>query len=36
GSKALEIAQELFRDKKLNKTEIKDFSSHTIHYGFVV
>ena len=36
GPKALEIAQELFRDKKLNKTKIKDFSNHTVHYGFVV
>jgi len=36
GTKALEIAQELFRDKKLNKTKNKDFSSHTVHYGFVV
>ncbi|MBU4510232.1 tRNA uridine-5-carboxymethylaminomethyl(34) synthesis GTPase MnmE [bacterium] len=36
GPKALEIAQEVFRDKNLNKTKIKNFFSHTVHYGFVV
>ena len=36
GSKALIIAQELFRDKKLNKKKIKEFSNYTAHYGFVV
>jgi len=36
GPKALEIAQEVFRDKNLNKTKIKNFSSHTVHYGFVI
>jgi tRNA modification GTPase len=36
GQKALRIAQELFRDKKLNKKKIKKFSNYTVHYGFVV
>ena len=36
GPKALRIAQELFRDKKLNKKKIKEFSNCTVHYGFVV
>ena len=36
GPKVLEIAQEVFRDKKLNKTKIKSFFSHTVHYGFVI
>lgn len=36
GPKALEIAQEVFRDKNLNKTKIKDIFSHTAHYGFVI
>lgn len=36
GPKALEIAQEVFRDKNLNKRKINDFCSHTVHYGFVV
>ena len=36
GPKALEIAQEVFRDKKLNKTKIRNFLSHTVHYGFVI
>jgi len=36
GPKTLEIAQEVFRDKNLNKTKIKDFFSHTVHYGFVI
>jgi len=36
GPKALEIAQEVFRDKNLNNTKIKDFFSHTVHYGFVI
>jgi tRNA modification GTPase len=36
GPKALEIAQKLFRDKKLNKKNIQDFSTYTIHYGFAV
>jgi len=36
GPKALEIAQEVFRDKNLNKTKIKNFFSHTVHYGFVI
>ncbi len=36
GPKALRIAQELFRDKKLNKKKIKEFSNYTVHYGFVV
>jgi len=36
GPKTLEIAQEVFRDKNLNRTKIKDFFSHTVHYGFVI
>jgi tRNA modification GTPase len=36
GPKALEIAQEVFRDKNTNKTKIKNFFSHTVHYGFIV
>jgi len=36
GPKALEIAQKLFRDKNLNKKNIKDFSTYTVHYGFAV
>jgi len=36
GPKTLEIAQGVFRDKNLNKTKIKDFFSHTAHYGFVI
>lgn len=36
GPKALEIAQEVFRDKNLDKKKINDFCSHTVHYGFVV
>jgi len=36
GSKALEIAQKVFRDKNLNRTKIKSFFSHTVHYGFVI
>jgi len=36
GPKTLEIAQEVFRDKNLNRTKIKDFFSHTAHYGFVI
>ena len=36
GPKALEIAQKVFRDKKLNKTKVKNFFSHTVHYGFVI
>jgi len=36
GPKTLEITQEVFRDKKLNKIEIKKISSHTVLYGFVV
>ena len=36
GPKALEIAQKVFRDKKLNKTKIKNIFSHTVHYGFVI
>jgi len=36
GTKAFEIAQEVFRDKNLNKKRIKNFASHTAHYGFVV
>jgi tRNA modification GTPase len=36
GPKALKIAQEVFRDKKLNKKKIKEFSNYTVHYGFVV
>jgi tRNA modification GTPase len=36
GPKALEIAQEVFRDKNLNKTKIKNIFSHTVHYGFVI
>lgn len=36
GPKALRIAQELFRDKKLNKKKIKEFSNYTVHYGFVI
>ena len=36
GPKVLEITQEVFRDKNLNKTKIKSFFSHTVHYGFVI
>jgi len=36
GPKALEIAQEVFRDKNLNNAKIKNFFSHTVHYGFIV
>lgn len=36
GPKALEISQEVFRDKNLNKTKIKNFFNHTVHYGFVI
>ena len=36
GPKAIEIAQKVFRDKKLNKTKVKNFFSHTVHYGFVI
>jgi len=36
GSRAFEIAQEVFRDNKLNKIKTKEFSSHTVHYGFIV
>jgi len=36
GPKALEIGQEVFRDNILNKIKIKNFFSHTVHYGFVV
>jgi len=36
GPKALEIAQKLFRDKNLNKKNIKDFPTYTVHYGFAV
>ena len=36
GPKALKIAQKVFRDKNLNKTKIKNFLSHTVHYGFVI
>ncbi|MDD5014944.1 MAG: tRNA uridine-5-carboxymethylaminomethyl(34) synthesis GTPase MnmE [Atribacterota bacterium] len=36
GPKTLEIAQEAFRDRNLNKTKIKDFFSHTAHFGFVI
>jgi tRNA modification GTPase len=36
GPKALEIAQEVFRGKNLDKTKIKNFFSHTVHYGFVI
>jgi len=36
GPKTLEIAQEVFRDKNLNKIKIKDFFSHTAHFGFVI
>jgi len=36
GPKALEIAQKVFRDKNLNRTKIKSFFSHTVHYGFVI
>lgn len=36
GPKALEIAQKLFRDKNLNKKNIKDFLTYTVHYGFAV
>jgi len=36
GPKTLEIAQEVFRDKNFNRTKIKDFFSHTVHYGFVI
>jgi tRNA modification GTPase len=36
GPKTLEIAQEVFRDKNLNRTKVKDFFSHTVHYGFII
>lgn len=36
GPRTLEIAQEVFRDKNLNRIKIKDFFSHTVHYGFVI
>jgi len=36
GPKTLEIAQGVFRDKNLNKVKIKNFFSHTVHYGFVI
>ena len=36
GPKALEITQKVFRDKNLNRIKIKNFFSHTVHYGFVV
>jgi len=36
GPKTLEIAQEVFRDKYLSRIKIKDFFSHTVHYGFVI
>lgn len=36
GPKTLEIAQEVFRDKNLNRIKIKDFFSHTVHYGFII
>lgn len=36
GPKTLEIAQEVFRDKNLNRINIKDFFSHTVHYGFII
>jgi tRNA modification GTPase len=36
GPKTLEIAQEAFRDKNLNRIKIKDFFSHTVHYGFII
>lgn len=36
GPKTLEITQKVFRDKNLNRTKIKNFLSHTVHYGFVI
>ncbi|HER23509.1 MAG TPA: tRNA uridine-5-carboxymethylaminomethyl(34) synthesis GTPase MnmE [Candidatus Atribacteria bacterium] len=36
GPKTLEIAQEVFRDRNLNKTKVKNFLSHTVHYGFLI
>jgi tRNA modification GTPase len=36
GPKTLEIAQEVFRDKNLDRIKIKDFFSHTVHYGFII
>lgn len=36
GPKALEIVQKVFRNKNLNRTKIKSFLSHTVHYGFVI
>ena len=36
GPKALEITQKVFRDKNLNRIKIKNFFSHTVHYGFVI
>jgi len=36
GPKTLGIAQEVFRDKNLNKTKIKDFFSYSAHFGFVI
>jgi len=36
GPKAIEIAKKVFRDKKLKKRKIEDFSSYTAHYGLLV
>lgn len=36
GPKAIEIARNIFRDKKLNKKKIADFPNYSAHYGFIV
>jgi len=36
GSKALEIAQKVFRNRKFKERKIIDFNTHTAHYGWIV
>ncbi len=36
GPKTIEIAKKMFRDKKLQKRNLEDFSSYTAHYGLLV
>lgn len=36
GPKAIEIAKKIFRNNKLKKESIEDYSSYTAHYGFLV
>jgi len=36
GPKTIEIAKKVFRDKKLKRMNIEDFSSYTAHYGLLV